>query len=311
MPLSRAELGEIEGEATVLAEQAGRLLLDRFRRPLTIEYKGDQAGKNPVTDADRAAELFLVEELGRRYPGHAVVGEEGTDNGVQESPLSWVIDPLDGTTNYLNGLPLFACSIALVEEGVPVVAAVFIPWPTESRGRVFHGSKDGGAWVDETRLQVTPEEQPVPGRVAVLSGVFGGWFKLRESLRRSPGERRSVGSIAYELALVADGTYQYALFGSPHSWDVAAGVLLAQEAGGVVQTRRPGRGGWTPFERFAGPTGAFPDATVLREWVAPILAGNRAMVQFVGDGIAVRRNLRRSLGHALRRPFRRPRPAVG
>jgi myo-inositol-1(or 4)-monophosphatase len=298
VPLTPGELQNMETQAAELAGSVGRLLLDRFRRPMVVEYKGNQAGKNPVTEADREAEAFLVKELGRRFPGHGMVGEEGADTVSDAALLTWVVDPLDGTTNYVNGLPLFACSIALLEDGVPMVGAIFVPWPDSPGGRVLHARKGGGAWVGETRLAVAPELKPVPGRVAVLTGVYGGRFKLGQELRRSPGERRSVGSIAYEMALGADGTYQYVLFGSPHSWDVAAGILLVAEAGGQVATIAPGGSAWRPFERFgpsAGEGGTQPAHAAIREWAAPILAGNPDIVGFVSDGLTVRRSLRRRL----------------
>ncbi len=296
MSLTPPELQEIEAQAVELAEGVGRILLDRFRRPLVVEYKGDQEGKNPVTDADKAAEAFLAEELSRRFPGHGMVGEEGAEKDADAAALTWVVDPLDGTTNYLNGLPLFACSVALLEDGIPVVGVIFVPWPGTAGGRILSARKGGGARVGDTPLQVAPEARPVAGRVAVLTGVYGGRFKMGKELRRSPGERRSVGSIAYEMALAADGTYQYVLFGAPHSWDVAAGVLLVAEAGGEVRSMGPERDAWRPFGRFGdGASEDPPDRKTLREWVAPILAGNPDIVRVVGDGLVPRRTLRRRL----------------
>ena len=290
MPLDPQELQEIESRATELAKSTGRILLEHFQGPLHVEYKGKKEGDDPVTEADRRAEEFIRDELARHYPDHAIVGEEGAGTGSAPASLTWVVDPLDGTTNFVNSLPSFACSIALLEDGVPVVAAVFLPWPGAAEGRILHARKEGGAWEGERPLQVAPGHRPVAGRVVVLPGFAAGRFQARASLRQNPGERRSVGSIVYEMALVADGSYQYVVFGGPKAWDVAAGVLLIQEAGGLILCRISGRRGWHPFSAFGsiaedGP----PGQEALREWNTSIMAGNPEMVRFVASRLRLRR----------------------
>ena len=258
------------------------MLLERFQTPLHVEYKGMRAGSAPVTDADRRVEEMLHEELARRFPEHAVVGEEGAGAGSAAAALTWAIDPLDGTTNFLNGLPVFASSIALLEEGRPVVGAIFLPWPGAPRGRVLHARRDGGAWEGDAPLRVAPGDRPTPGRAVVLPRSNTGRYQPQGELRRTPGERRSLYSTAYEIALAADGSYQYALFPTPHIWDVAAGVALVREAGGDVLTRQRGSDGWRPFlavesDDADGP----PGQEALRRWVEPILVGNPGMVRYV------------------------------
>ena len=290
MSLDEQALQEVEREAVALAWSTGRILLDHFQGPLHVEYKGKAQGDDPVTEADRRAESYLKEELARRFPDHAFVGEEGSGEGSEAAPLTWVVDPLDGTTNFLNRLSSFACSIALLEEGVPVVAAVFMPWPTQGLGRVFHGRRGGGAWNDETRLEVAPGDSPIPGRVVVVPGMVAGPFRAHATLRKRPGERRSLGSTATELALVAHGTYQYAIFAAPRIWDVAAGVLLVQEAQGQVLTREPGRSGWRPLTSLTtDASAAVPGQEALRSWRRPVLAGNPAMVAYVSSRLYLRR----------------------
>ena len=283
MSLDDKELKEIERQAAELAWNVGGILLDHFQKgSLHVEYKGKQQGDDPVTEADHRAETFLKDELARRFPDHAIVGEEGAGEGTGAAPLTWVVDPLDGTTNFLNGLPFFASSLGLVEDGVPVVAALFVPWPTGARGRVFHARSGGGAWEDGRALSVAQYDSPVPGRMVVLPTFRTGPFRAKDGLARTPGERRSVGSTAYELALVADGRYQYAVFGAPKSWDVAAGILLVQEAQGRVVTRERRGGDWRAFTSFAsdkeeGP----PGQSTLRKWAGVILAGSPEMTEFV------------------------------
>ena len=287
MPLDGQALREIEEQTVDLAWRAGAVLLDHFQTPLHVEYKGKREGSAPVTEVDRRVEEFLHEELARRFPEHAVVGEEGAGAGSHAATLTWAIDPLDGTMNFLNGLPIFASSIGLMEEGRPVVGAVFLPWPGRAPGRVLHARRDGGAWEGDVPLRVAPGESPAPGRAVVLPWSRSGRYQPQGALRSNPGERRSVYSSAYEIALAADGTFQYALFATPHIWDVAAGVVLVREAGGEVLTRQRGGPGWRPFlavesDDADGP----PGQEALRSWVEPILVGNPDMVRYVSEHLA-------------------------
>ena len=283
MPESPPWLKEAEDCAVRLVREAGGLLMERFQRPMAIEYKDKEGWRDPVTEADRTAETFLSNELAARFPEHGFVGEEGEGRAAGEGGLTWVVDPLDGTTNFANGLPSFCCSIGLLEHGEPVVGAIFLPWPDTPGGRVFHARRGGGAWEGEDRLQVAPGDKPVAGRVTVRGGFIPGRFRPSKELLKNAGQQRSVGSTAYELALTADGTYQFTLHGAPHSWDVAAGIVLVQEAGGTVLSR--GRQGWGPLTSFLSDT-ANGDATKqLRDWRQTVLCGNADMVRFVQEGL--------------------------
>ncbi|MQG73489.1 MAG: inositol monophosphatase [SAR202 cluster bacterium] len=286
MLLDAHTLAEIESYATNLAWQAGELLNDYFDHPLRVTYKGKNAGDDPVTEADREVEAYLVREIQKTYPTHNVVGEEETKTDSHDGPLTWVIDPLDGTTNFLNGLPLYACSIALLFEGTPVIGAVFLPWPNHHKGRVLHARAGGGAWENDQPLSVSDAVSPTAGRITVLSGLHGKKLKPTGPLARQMGEKRSVGSIAYELALVSTGRYQYAFFGSPRIWDIAAGIVLVQEAGGMLLTYDTK---WSELERVTSRTGdQFPDPQSLRAWTQPTLAGNPNMVRHVSSNLTRR-----------------------
>ena len=287
MPLDGAALREIEQQTVDLAWRAGAVLLECFQTPLHVEYKGKRVGSAPVTEVDRRVEELLHEELARRFPGHAVVGEEGAGQGSAAAALTWVLDPLDGTTNFFNGLPVYASSIALLEDGKPVVGAVFLPWPGQIHGRVLHARRGGGAWEGDVPLRVAPGESPIPGRAVVLPRSATGRYQPEGALRRTPGERRSLYSTAYEIALAADGSYQYALFPTPHIWDVAAGMVLVREAGGQVLTLDRGCSDWRPFTAVESDDGAGPPGQeALRAWVEPILVGNPDMVRYVSTQLS-------------------------
>ncbi len=302
MPQEDSYIREIEEQAVELAQGAGDILLHSFQRPLAVEYKDQKHKQDPVTSADRQCEAYLKEEVAHRFPHHAIVGEEGAGKGTEAAQFTWLVDPLDGTVNFLNGLPIYACSICVLDGGTPVAAAVFLPWPGLSGGKVLHARIHGGAWDGPQSLKVAEEESPTHTRLAALAGQLRWQCHLRRALRHNLGEPRSPGTISYELALVAAGTFQYGLFAAPQAWDVAAGILLVQEAGGLVLTRVKGQRSWQPFRSFAFPgQSGFPTPDDLRGWRAPIIAGNPQVAQFVARGLSPRRHPLARLLRYLRR----------
>ena len=148
--LTAAELREIEASAIELARNAGKLLLGYFDKPLHVTYKA-QHNRSPVTDADKASDDYLRGEIARRFPEHALLSEESEDGADRAAEVTWVIDPLDGTTNFLNGLPTFGVLIGVLEQGRPVASATFLPTVTTTEGRVLHAHAGGGV-ADQHRL---------------------------------------------------------------------------------------------------------------------------------------------------------------
>ena len=196
--LNDAQLQELEQHAIALARGAGHILLEHFQKPLEVEYKSKDKEHDPVTEADRRAETYLKEEIERHLPGHGIVGEEGAGEGTEVTEFTWVIDPLDGTTNFLNGLPAFASSIGLLHQGVPAVAAVYLPWPTAQAGRVLHARRGGGSREGEQVLQVTRVGASHTGPAGQRAWWAGGWIPPgtpapeapgRATRRRQPGVR--------------------------------------------------------------------------------------------------------------------------
>ena len=118
MALCAQELQEIEEQAIDFARKTGRILMDRFQRPMSVDYKDKEGWKDPVTEADKVAEAFLSEETSRLFPDHGFVGEEGSGKEAGSSGLIWVIDPLDGTLNYSRGFKISAFAFALFETSL-------------------------------------------------------------------------------------------------------------------------------------------------------------------------------------------------
>ena len=221
---------EFLGAAVQIARQAGALLLPYFHRRVAIEYKGDA---DLVTEADRASEAFILERLRAYFPDHAVVAEESGSHGAA-SRYRWYVDPLDGTTNFAHGFPIFAVSIALEQDGEGIVGVIYDP----TRDELFEAEKGGGARLNGEPLRVSRVSRLAealvttgfPSRKRHKNPNIHLYHQLN---MQSHGVRRP-GSAALDLAYVAagrmDGFWEIHL--AP--WDLAAGKLLVAEAGGCV-----------------------------------------------------------------------------
>ena len=227
--------------ASRIALEAGALLRDYFQRGVTTEYKGDV---DLVTEADRASEKLLVERLHAAFPGHGIYGEEGTRSHL-ESEYRWYIDPLDGTTNFAHGFPVFCVSMGLEkrgpslpagEDGELVAAVIYDP----TREELFTAEKGRGAYLNGAPIHVS--RTPVLAEALVATGFPSHKRHANPNIHfyqqftlRSHGVRRA-GSAALDLAYVAagrvDGFWEMGL----KPWDTAAGTLLITEAGGRVGT---------------------------------------------------------------------------
>jgi myo-inositol-1(or 4)-monophosphatase len=222
--------------AREVAERAGTLLREgHAAKELRVEHKG---AVDLVTEFDRRSEALCVGELTRAFPGHAVIAEEGSQirgSGLAGDP-TWLVDPLDGTTNYAHRLPFYAVSIALELDGAPLCGVVRLP----ELGYEFWALAGGGAFRNGERLAVST----VAALDASLCATGFSYDRAARAnnvaefdavLRRSQGVRR-VGSAAFDCAMVAwgaiDGYWEYTL----NPWDIAAGALLVREAGGRVTT---------------------------------------------------------------------------
>ncbi len=248
-----AEVAEALEVAREAAREAAGILLAAWQST----GHGEAVRKRPrdlVTEADRRSEIRILEILGRAFPEHAIVAEES--GGRPGASLRWIVDPLDGTTNYVYGFPMFAISIALYDGEMPLAGLVLDP----VRSEWFTARAGEGAWLDggepgaATRLAVTdggdPGEGPLlatgfpfksPARTERYLAAFGELFVRSSDMRRA-------GSAALDLAYVAagrvDGFWEMEL----NPWDIAAGEILVLEAGGLVSDWTGGYGhresGW-------------------------------------------------------------------
>ena len=221
-----------------------------------------------------------------------------------------MLDPLDGTTNFMNGLPVFASSIGVLYRGWPMAAALYLPWPTNDGGFVLHCHKGGGCFADDEPVKVYESDEPVPSRLIGVPGYFGVGQGFTGKLAGKAGEVRTTGSIAYELAMTARGVLQYAMFGAPRLWDMAGGALAVVEAGGTVMTRFRREKRWHPMGCLVPSwEEKTPTMKELRGWMAPLVVGNQKVAPMIADNVKRRFSLSsqiRTLTRPLRRRKRKP-----
>ncbi|HEY8586321.1 MAG TPA: inositol monophosphatase family protein [Rhodanobacter sp.] len=184
-----------------------------------------------VSEVDRLAEAEIIKELRRAYPDHAILAEES--GAIGKGPLTWVIDPLDGTHNYLRGIPHFCVSIALLEKGVPIHAVIFDPL----RDELYTASKGDGAFLNDRRMRVGKREDL--GGAMIATGFpfcqrdhLDTQLNMTRAILGQAEDIRRSGSAALDLAYVAAGRYDGYFEIGLKPWDMAAGVLLVHEAGG-------------------------------------------------------------------------------
>ena len=297
---------EIAAAAAAFARGAGQLLSTHFGSALSVEYK-DRAQQDPVTSADKQTQAYLVGQINRQFPTHGILGEEDAANSSDaDTPAPdflWVLDPLDGTTNFMNGLPVYASSIGVLYRGRPLAGAVFIPWPNPAGGIVIHSCAGGGAFCDGDPISVYQTDRLRGDRLVGLPGSFGATTRLGKGLHGQPlGQLRVTGSIAYELALTAMGILQFAVIGAPRLWDLLGGVIAVQEAGGVVMTRLPGRRQWHPLESIAPQWDEKPPTMAeLRQWVAPLVAANPTLSPLIAHNLHPRRRVVRGIVRSIKK----------
>ncbi|SDD93262.1 myo-inositol-1(or 4)-monophosphatase [Paracoccus isoporae] len=220
------------------ARKAGRSLVKDFREVENLQVSVKGAG-DFVSRADREAEKIIKEELRGARPNYGWIGEETGEEPGEDPTRRWIVDPLDGTTNFLHGLPHWAVSIALEHKSEIVAAVIF----DAAKDELYTAEKGGGAWMNGQRLRVSGRRQMIESIFA--TGVpFGGRNTLPATLKDlarlmplTAGVRR-FGAASLDLAYVAAGRYDGYWERGIHSWDVAAGILLVKEAGGFVEAIR-------------------------------------------------------------------------
>jgi myo-inositol-1(or 4)-monophosphatase len=217
------------------ARRAGNII-NRGARDLDLLTVNVKGPKDFVSEIDRAAEAAIVDTLHQTYPDHAILAEEGTARDANAAAeYQWIIDPLDGTTNFLHGLPQYCTSIALAHKGVVQHGVILDP----VRGDLFTASRGRGAFLNDRRIRVSRRQHL---RDCLIGTGFpyrdgshlAAYLKMMGVMIESAAGLRRPGAAALDLAYVAAGYYDGFFEIGLNAWDVAAGSLLVQEAGGLI-----------------------------------------------------------------------------
>lgn len=231
--------------ACEIAERAGRILVERYERVEQIDYK---SARDVVTEVDHLSEALILAAIRERFPGDGILAEEsgehrgsrsgqGRDGALVDATArslahgrTWIVDPLDGTINYANGIPVFCVSVGLVVDGHPSAGAVHDPM----RGETFSASADGPARLNGRPITASDKERLSDFVVSMALGGRAVVTRAR-AVRRAIRVSRSMGSAALALAYVANGRFDaFIQSGGMSAWDVAAAGLIAERAGAVV-----------------------------------------------------------------------------
>lgn len=217
--------------ALAAAQKGAEVLLKHYGGKLNIEYKSEV---DPVTQADKGSQKAIIKIIKGIFPKHGILAEEDGVNEVDKD-YCWIIDPLDGTVNFVHGLPMFAVSIGLKYKNEIITGVVYSPIINE----VFIAEKSKGAWLNGKKIKVSR----IKDNIKAL-GVTGFPYSIKENnnkvlknfenvIVKVQGVRR-LGSAALDLAYVACGRFEFFWEQGLKAWDIAAGILLVKEAGGVV-----------------------------------------------------------------------------
>jgi myo-inositol-1(or 4)-monophosphatase len=213
-----------------LSKQAGAYIQSQLGETLLVEHKGRI---DLVTHADKVSQKMIIENIEKKFPGHAVIAEEGYDKTGKEGYV-WYIDPIDGTTNFVHGVPVFCVSIALYKAGLPMVGVCYNPAIKE----IFYAEKGRGAFLNGKRIKVSTTKKMIDALVATgfpyknenMKKVIDCLYNVISGVQ---GIRR-FGSAALDLCYVACGRFDAFWEMELKPWDMAAGVLILEEAGGMI-----------------------------------------------------------------------------
>lgn len=220
----------------IKAARAAGSIINRASLDVERLQVSTKAPNDFVTEVDHAAEMAIIDTLLAAYPGHGILAEEtGSARGAGDSEYVWIIDPIDGTTNFIHGFPTFAVSIALAHRNQVQQAVVYDP----ARNDLFYASKGRGAYLNDKRLRVSKRTRMADALIGTgfpfrKGDDLGHYMRILEAVMKSCGGMRRPGAAALDLCYVAAGWYDGFFETGLSPWDVAAGSLLVTEAGGLI-----------------------------------------------------------------------------
>jgi len=215
-----------------ISKRAGSIIKEGFGTTFKIEYKTNES--NLVTEIDKASEELIINFIKEKYPSHSILAEEGGDLR-KNSEYLWVVDPLDGTTNFAHGLPIFSVSIGVQKNGETIAGVVY----DVMRDLVFSAEKGSGAFTNSEQIKVSIVNKLEHSLLVtgfpydIAENPEGAFERFTILTKKSRGMRR-LGSAAIDFCYLASGVFDGFWEVHLHPWDICAGKLIAEEAGGIV-----------------------------------------------------------------------------
>jgi myo-inositol-1(or 4)-monophosphatase len=215
-----------------IAKEAGEIIREGFGKSFNIEFKTGE--NNLVTDIDKASEKLIVNFVKKKYPAHGILAEEGSGTNTNEE-FVWVIDPLDGTTNFAHSLPIFAVSIGVQKNGETIAGVVY----DVMNDIIYSAEKNAGAFANGEKIFVSKREKLsqsmlVTGFPYDIKDNPGKAFERFELLTKESRGMRRLGSAAIDFCYLAKGVFDGFWEVHLHPWDICAGKLIVEEAGGMI-----------------------------------------------------------------------------
>lgn len=265
-----ADLAAVERTAVELARLAGAEIVTALGTSVSVRYKtgaDEQSLQDPVSEIDHNVESLIRSRLAEEFPDHDIIGEEMKERPGQDDSFVWAVDPIDGTTNFVNRFPIFGASIGVLYRGSPIAGAIWSSFTHTLRAGVYHARLGAPLCFDGAPIDVAPNP-------AVRRRLAGSAYIGRD---REQWDFRKTGSAAVECALVATGMLEVAHFASPHIWDVAAGIALVRAAGGAVLSRQNGE--WRTMAAFEAARDGAEAVDDLANWRRPLIVGTADAVE--------------------------------
>jgi myo-inositol-1(or 4)-monophosphatase len=212
-------------DVILIAREAGGMIKEAFRTNFSVEFKTNEA--NLVTEVDTKSEQMIIDFISKKYPDHGILAEESGGN-YKNKEYVWIVDPLDGTTNFAHGLPIFSVSIGIQKNGKTICGAVY----DIMQDLMYSAEIGGGAFCNKRKLKVS-ENENLQHSVVVANNPYNAIELFSAFLKKSRAVRR-LGSAAIDMCYVADGVFDGFWEVKLNPWDVCAGSLIVEEAGGLI-----------------------------------------------------------------------------
>jgi len=271
--------------------------LDLIRLSIKEDYKisdkNHVKGDNPVTDIDHDSQNLIIKKIKENFPLHGILGEEGNQSESTKSDYLWIIDPIDGTKNFINQLPLYCVSIAVFYKGAPLIGSVGIPWDSNA---IIYAIKDEGIKSNFSSIKkIANKDKPVPGIISFAPTFFQSSYAINKDFYKHSGELRNLGATALEMALVANGNAQLALSGYAFTWDFAASWILIKESGKEILFGNMEKNKWediNPWNEFF--INGHYNLKKLKSWRGKFVAFDKGLYDYIVNNINPNGSMKKS-----------------